>query len=283
MAAGLLAIGAGDGAVVVPEPEYRSNLYPWLARRDVRLVDGDPLTDAVVDAIDEGVAVVAVSSVQAVDGRAVDLPRVVAAAHAHGARVFVDATQGFGAVGRDLAASGADVIAAAGYKFLLGGRGSGYVYVHPELQELEPLAPGPRAAADGGAYGPPYALRSGAARFDQAIAWHAWPPARAGAELLASVGADALEAHATALVARVRAGLAELGLGDRLAPAEAATPIVSVRCARPDAVAASLQAAGVRAAVRGGAIRAGFHLYNDEEHADRFVAGLAAAISGGAT
>lgn len=282
--AALLALAAEEGAVVVPEPEYRSNLYPWLAHRDARLVEGDPLTDAIVAAIDDDVALVAVSSVQAVDGRAVDLGRVVEAAHARGALVFVDATQGLGAVGRDLAASGADVIVAAGYKFLLGGRGSGYAYVRPELQgRLEPLAPGPRAAADGGAYGPPYRLRDGAARFDQSIAWHAWPPARAGVELLAAVGADELQRHATGLVARVRAGLAERGLADRLAPAEAPTPIVSVRCDDPDAVVSALAAGGVRAAARGGAIRAGFHLFNDDEHADRLVAGLAAAIGAGAT
>jgi selenocysteine lyase/cysteine desulfurase len=280
--AALLATAGSAGAVVVPAPEYRSNLFPWLARRDVRLVDGEPLTDAVVAAIDDSVGLVAVSSVQAVDGRAVDLPRVVGAAHAHGARVFVDATQGLGAVGAELAASGADVIAAAGYKFLLGGRGSGYVFVRRELQELEPLAPGPRAAADGGAYGPPYELHSGAARFDQSIAWHAWPPARAGTELLAAVGAAALERHASGLVARVRAGLSEHGLAERLAPADGPTPIVSVRCDDPEAVVGSLRAAGVRAAARVGAVRAGFHVFNDDEHADRFVAGVAAAIAGGA-
>ena len=143
-----------------------------------------------------------------------------------------------------------------------------------ELQELEPLAPGPRAAADGGAYGPPYELHAGAARFDQSIAWHAWPPARAGTELLAAVGATALERHATGLVARVRAGLAEHGLAGRLAPADGPTPIVSVRCEDPDAVVGSLRAAGVRAAARDGAVRAGFHVFNDDEHADRFVAGV---------
>jgi len=280
--AALLATAAPSGRVVVPAPEYRSNLYPWLARRDVQLVDGDPLTDALIAAIDHDVALVAVSSVQAVDGRAVDLQRVVAAAHAHGARVFVDATQGLGAVGAELVASGADAIAAAGYKFLLGGRGSGYVYLQRDLQDLEPLAPGPRAAADGGAYGPPYALRAGAARFDQSAAWHAWPPARAGAELLAAVGAGALQRHATGLVARTRDGLAAHGLADRLAPAEGASPIVSVRCAEPQAVAAVLAERGVRAAVRGGAIRAGFHVFNDDDHADRLVAGLAEAIGGGA-
>ncbi|HEU4657108.1 MAG TPA: aminotransferase class V-fold PLP-dependent enzyme [Capillimicrobium sp.] len=278
IAAALLAVSEPGGCVVVPEAEYRSNLYPWLTRQDVRLVEGTPLTDAILEAIDERVSLVAVSSVQAVDGRAVDLARIVEAAHAHGARVFVDATQGLGAVGRDLAASGADAIAAAGYKFLLGGRGSGYLYLRPELQALQPVAAGPRASADGGAYGPPYRLRDDAGRFDQSLAWHAWPPARAGAELLAAVGADALERHATGLVARVREGLAERGLAGRLAPEEGPTPIVSVRCDDPEGVVAALAADGVRAAARGGAIRAGFHLFNDDEHADRLVAGLAAAI-----
>lgn len=276
--AALLAVDGPPGTVVASRDEYRSNLYPWLARREVRLVAGTPLTDAFVAAIDDGVGVVAVSSVQAVDGRAVDVARVVEAAHAHGAVVLVDATQGLGAVSGGLAASGADVIVAAGYKFLLGARGSGYAYVRPELQELAPLAAGPRAAADGGSYGPPYELRPGAARFDQSLAWLAWPPARAGAELLAAVGAEALEAHATGLVARVRRGLAAHGLADRLAPDEGPTPIVSVRCAAPGAAVAALAAAGVRAAARHGAVRAGFHLFNDDDHADRLVACLASAI-----
>ncbi len=283
--AALLAMADPGARVVVPAGEYRSNLYPWLARRPaaaVTLVSGDPLTDALVDAIDEGAGLVAVSSIQALDGRAVDLARVVAAAHAVGARVFVDATQGLGAVGLGLVESGADVVAAAGYKFLLGGRGSGYAYVRPELQAaLEPLAGGPNAAADGGSYGPPYALREGAARFDQSLAWPAWPPARAGVELLRAVGAAALQAHVTRLVARVRAGLDGHGLADRLAPAEGPTPIVSVRCEDAAATVAALAAHGVRTAARDGAVRAGFHLFNDEAHADRLVAGLVAVLPGG--
>lgn len=272
-----LALATPRARVVVPACEYRSNLYPWLARCDVRLVEGDPSTDALVAAIDERVDLVALSSVQSLDGYAVDLARVVSAAHAAGALVFVDATQGLGAVGGDLVPSGADAIVAAGYKFLLGARGSGYLYLRPELHGLTPVAPGP-AAADGDPYGPPYELRTGAARFDQSPAWLAWPPARAGVELLVAVGADALRAHATSLVNRVRSGLDSAGLGDRLAPADGPTPIVSVRCADAAATVARLEAAGVRAAARGGAVRAGFHIYNDDQHADRFVAAMTAAL-----
>jgi selenocysteine lyase/cysteine desulfurase len=270
------------GTVLVPAMEYRSNLYPWLATReakDVRLVEGAPLTDRIVEAIDERTSLVAVSSIQSLDGTAVDLDRVVAAAHAQGALVFVDATQSLGVTGAGLAASGADVICAAGYKWLLGGRGCGYAYVRPELQELIPVAPSPRAAADRGSYGPPLALHGDARRFDGSLAWHAWVAARPGVELLARVGAAELERHALALAGRARAGLTERGLGDRLAPRERPTQILAVRCEDPAGAVAALAQRGVRAAARGDAVRFGFHLFNTDEHADRLVEGLHDALS----
>jgi selenocysteine lyase/cysteine desulfurase len=40
----------------------------------------------------------------------------------------------------------------------------------------------------------------------------------------------------------------------------------------------ALAGTGIRTAPRHGGVRAGFHLFNDDDHADRLVAALATAI-----
>jgi selenocysteine lyase/cysteine desulfurase len=81
-------------------------------------------------------------------------------------------------------------------------------------------------------------------------------------ELIAAVGVDAIRRHDVGLADRFRAGLA-------LPPG--ASAIVSVELPGAEE---RLAAAGVRAAVRGGRLRASFHLYTTEADVDRAVEAL---------
>jgi selenocysteine lyase/cysteine desulfurase len=276
-AAATIAVQAPPGRFVVADREYRSNLLPWLAQRrfgrEVIVLDGKGLSRQVESAIDENTALVAISSVQSDDGDRVDLEHVIKAARANGALVFVDATQSLGVIELGVDPAQVDFIAAAGYKWLLGARGTGYFYVRPELQSLfEPVLASPLSAADvesGRYYGAPFTPFDDARRFDQSRAWLSWVSARPGLELLARIGTRKLEEHALGLSARFRGGCIEMGYGENLTATELPSPIVTLSIPDPEGLHRELSRRGVRAAVRPTGVRFGFHLYNDEAQVDR--------------
>ncbi|MEU8282859.1 aminotransferase class V-fold PLP-dependent enzyme [Micromonospora sp. NPDC048905] len=250
------ALPAG-ATVVVPEVEFTSNLFPWLVQEErgvkVRTV---PLA-GLVDAIDSDTDVVAFSLVQSADGAVAAYDEIVIAARAHGALVVVDATQACGWLPFD--GSGADVVAVGGYKWLMNPRGTAYAYLAPALRErLRPDAAGWYAGRDPHAsyYGAPLRLADDARRFDISPAWFSWVGAAPALELVAEIGVPAIREHNVALANRFLAGLGR-------PPGESAIVSVDV----PDAEQ-RLAAAGIRAAVRAGRVRASFHVYSTEADVD---------------
>jgi selenocysteine lyase/cysteine desulfurase len=281
-AAATVAAQLAPGRIVVADREYRSNLLPWLAQRrfgrEVTVLEGDGvLSERIVDEIGDDVALVAVSSVQSSDGARADLGRIVAAAHEREVSVFVDATQSMGVLATEAVA--ADFVAAAGYKWLLGARGTGYFYVRPGLQESYwPVLAGPMSAADvvdGRYYGEPYRPFDDARRFDQSLAWLSWVAARPGLETLARVGIRRLERHALGLASRFREGCLRLGLERSLSGTELPSPVVALSVPDPDGLQRELLRHGVKASVRPSGVRFGFHLYNDHAQVDRALEVLA--------
>ena len=260
---GLVAAALPDGArVITAQGEFTSVLFPFLvhAARGVT-VQEVPLEDLAASC--GSADLVAVSCVQSADGRPVDLPGVLAAAHAAGARVLLDTTQSCGWLPLDVSA--VDVVVCGGYKWLLCPRGTAFLYVRPEmLAELRPLAAGWYAGDDPwtSIYGSPLRLAPDARRFDLSPAWFSWTGAAVALELLAGLDADAVRRHDV--------GLADLFL-DRMGLPPQGSAIVTIGTA--DA-AQRLAAAGVRAAVRAGRARLSFHLYNDEADVEQAVAAL---------
>jgi selenocysteine lyase/cysteine desulfurase len=112
-------------------------------------------------------------------------------------------------------------------------------------------------------YGLPLRLASDARRFDTSPAWFGVLGAGLTLPWLASLDGAKVEAHAVGLANRLRA---ELSLP------QSNSAIVSIPVS--DA-AERLKGAGIRAAVRAGAVRVGFHLYNTEDDLDRLVDALA--------
>jgi selenocysteine lyase/cysteine desulfurase len=276
-AAATVAVQAPPGRFVVADREYRSNLLPWLAQRrfgrEVIVLSGDDLSRQLEGAIDDDTALIAISSVQSDNGDRVDLARVIRAARQSRALVFIDATQSLGVVTLGVDADQVDFIAAAGYKWLLGARGTGYFYVRPELQSsFEPVLASTRSAADvedGRYYGEPFIPFADARRFDQSQAWLSWVAARPGLEMLAKIGTHKLEEHALGLSARFRSGCTEMGYGENLAATELSSPVVTLSTPDPKGVHRELSRQGVRAAVRPTGVRFGFHFYNDVSEVDR--------------
>lgn len=265
---GLVSASLPAGSeVLVPEGDFASVMNPFVVRGDLK-VRFAPL-ESLAEAVGADTALVALSAVQSADGRTADLAAVRAATAAHGARMLVDATHAVGWLPFD--ASPYEYTVTAGYKWLLGGRGASYLTVSEEAQGgLVPLHAGWVAAESmwDATYGPMRQLAGDARRFDESPAFLPYHAAEPSLALLERAGIGAVHAHDTALAARYRAGLARLGHE----PVPGDTAIVSVPGLGDRAPA--LLEAGVVTAVRAGALRASFHLYNTEADVDRLLNAL---------
>ncbi|MEV8022977.1 aminotransferase class V-fold PLP-dependent enzyme [Streptomyces sp. NPDC086554] len=262
---GLIAASLRPGAeVLFPEGDFSSIINPFVVRGDlkVRYVPLEDLADAIGPATD----LVVWSAVQSADGRIADDAAVRAAAAAHGARTFNDATQAAGWLPFD--AGLYDYTVTGAFKWLLCPRGTSFLTVSEEAQEsLVPLHGGWLASADtwNSTYGPLTELAPDARRFDEPPAFLAYHGAAESLAYLEEIGIDAVYAHDTALAARYRAGLVALGHE----PVPGTSPIVSVpglADREPE-----LSSAGIIASARAGLLRASFHLYNTEADVDRFL------------
>jgi selenocysteine lyase/cysteine desulfurase len=259
---GVLAASIPAGSrVLTPDVEFTSTLFPFLVQEHgVRTVEAAGLADA----IDEPTDVVAFSAVQMATGEVADLRAIAEAAEAHGALTVCDATQACGWLPLD--AGRLDAVVCAAYKWLMSPRGTGFMSVRPELLErLVPHSAGWYAGEDVHAsyFGPPLRLARDARRLDTSPAWFSWVGTQPALELLERIGVDAVHAHDVALANRLRAGLG-------LEPGDTAIVMADV-----PGGAERLEAAGIRAAVRGGRLRASFHVYNTEGDVDAALEALA--------
>ena len=271
--------------LVVGAGEFRSNLFGWLNQErrgfEVRLAresNGRTSLDDFARLVDRRTACVAVSSVQSSSGFEVDLAGLKQLCRERGARLFVDATQSLGVLRHDL--DGVDYLVSAGYKWLLGPRGTAYLYVAPEhLGALAPLAPGWKAAARpyDDYYGPPLELPDHARKLDHSLAWLPWVGAAAGVELLRGLDAAAVEARVRGLADAFARELSESGL-EPLLPGGERAHVVSLVVREAEHARLALEAAGVVASVRGRWLRLGFHAFNDESDVARACAALTAVV-----
>ena len=251
---GLVAASLPAGSrVLVPEIEFTSTLFPFLAQPGLAVHDG-PARPA-----------------GGFDRRAHRPRRLQRRPDVHrrgrrprrdprrgrGARrrCLVDATQAVGWL--PLQADRFDFLVAAGYKWLLSPRGTAWMTVAPDrLDAIVPAQAGWYAGEDvHGAYiGPPLRLAHTARRLDTSPAWFSWVGALPALELLNAVGVEAIHDHDVGLANRFRAGMG-------LEPSNSAIVTLPGDLGR-------LQDAGIQAAQRAGGVRVGFHLYNTEEDAD---------------
>jgi selenocysteine lyase/cysteine desulfurase len=263
--AGLVAASLPDGArIVAAEGDFTSVLFPFLAQADRGVKVALAPLSGLADAIDRRTALVAVSAVQSADGTVADLDAIAAAADAHGARTFVDATQACGWLPLDAARF--DFLACAAYKWLMSPRGSAFMTVRgARLAEIRPNAAGWYAGDDvwSSIYGAPLRLAHDARRLDTSPAWMSWVGTVPSLALVERTGVDAIHAHDVGLANRLRAGLG-------LPPGDSAI----VRVEAPGAPE-RLAAAGIQASTRAGAARLAFHLHNTEADADLALEALA--------
>jgi selenocysteine lyase/cysteine desulfurase len=255
---GLVAAAIPDSTrVATLAGEFTSTTFPFAvqAGRGVTVTELTP-EQLVSDAADFDV--VAVSLVQSADGAVLDadaLRRTVAGADT---LTVIDITQALG--WKQVDVGWADVTAAGVYKWLLAPRGTAWMSLSDRVARImTPHAANWYAGEDPwqSIYGLPLRLADSTRRFDASPGWFSALGAGLTLPWLASLDRAAVEAHTVGLANRVRVEL-DLPQQD--------SAIVSIPIA--DA-ADKLRAAGIRASVRAGAVRVGFHLYNTEDDLDR--------------
>ena len=200
--------------VVLSDLEFPSNIYLYEGFRrygaDVVQVPSDdgiriPL-ERFLAAIDEETVLVPVSLVLFKSSSIVDATAIVEKAHRVGARVVLDIYQAAGAVPVDLEGLEVDFAVGGSVKWLCGGPGAAYLYVRPDL------APAVRPAVTGwAAHAEPFAFETGPIRY-------AAPPrgfqtgtpnvpalygARAGYEIIAEIGVEAIRRTSLDLTRRI--------------------------------------------------------------------------------
>ena len=150
---------SGDN-VVLPEQEFPSNIYPWMALQDrgveIRQVplDGHKIClDRLIDACDERTKIVSVSWVGYASGYRIDPKQYANAIHEAGALFFLDAIQGLGVFPLDVVDADIDFLAADGHKWMLGPEGAGIFYLKKQhLPLLRPMNVGWGSVAQGTNY-----------------------------------------------------------------------------------------------------------------------------------
>jgi kynureninase len=277
--------------IVMTDLEFPSNhyLYEGFRRYGAEIVyvpSPDAIRidlDRLLDAIDDRTVLVVLSLVLFKSAFITDVHAVIEKAHKVGAHAVVDVYQAAGAVPIALEAWGADFAVGGSVKWLCGGPGAGYLYVRPDLaRALKP------AMVGWAAHESPFEFAIGAIRHAHAPErFQSGTPnvpalyaARAGYEIVRSIGVPAIRQRSLTLTRRIIDGA--IARGWRLnTPCDdrerGGTVIVDV----PDAghAADELINRGVIVDYRPGAgIRIAPHFYNTEAEIDRAMATLDAIL-----
>jgi len=286
---GIVAAGypwqPGDN-LVLPADEHWNNTFPWLALRergvDVRLVAVDEQQrvdpQAIAAQVDDHTRILATAAVRFNTGFRADLKRLSAIAHHYGALFAVDGIQGAGVFPLRVEEEGIDILSCAGFKWLLGMPGTGFLYANRQAQEIiRPVLPGMFAAEDN-----TRELRyfPDARRFETGtLAYSLFYSWIAGLDLLKEVGLEAIHARVLALTDHLIAGLRAKNMvivSPVETPAERSA-IISFTLGSAQAnreLCDRLQAQNIIVALRDGRIRVSPNFFNTEAEIDRLLQAL---------
>jgi len=289
-------LAPGD-EIVVTRLDHDANVRPWViaaerAGATVRWAEPDRDTlalpaSAIEAVLSDRTRWVAVTAASNASGTVPELPGIVAAAHAAGARISIDAVAAVPHRPLDLGALGADTLACSAYKWY--GPHIGVLCASPALlEELVPdkLAPAPDEAPD---------------RFELGtLPFESLAGVTAAAEYMLDVGYEAIRVHEDGVFAIALEGLAAIDgvtlYGDPadrvptlmfnvegLTSTEAATALAAREVAVWDGNYYAWELERFLGLDPAGAVRAGFVHYNDESDAERLVSAVAElAARGGA-
>lgn len=292
VAAGL-GLHDGKGNIVTDELHYHGGLYVYrsleragLQVRVVKQKDWRIPIAAVDAAVDRHTRLVAMTLVSNINGFIHDAKAVSEIAHARGAYVYADIVQTAGCVPLALRASGIDFASASTYKWLMGLRGFGFLYVREELHEkvLRRTHYGERQYSNfeyhnfpGSAPGPaPYTWKPGSGARMYEVGNVSAIGAVCAAEALRYIhelGVGRMQAHTLALTKRLRKEVPRFGFPN-IAPDESTAPMAAFLVEKPEPLRAKLTRANVAVKIKWNQMRVSPSVFNTDGDVDRFLNAL---------
>jgi selenocysteine lyase/cysteine desulfurase len=272
----------GDN-LVTSNVEYPSNIYPWMRLRsrnvELRMVaakEGRVRKEDLFAACDGKTRMIALSSVEFVNGYRTDLSGIGEYCQKHGIFFCVDGIQSVGVLPMDVKSFGIDALSADGHKWLLSPEGIGGFYISRDVMEMvEPVILGWHSVKNRFDFeNYDFRLSPDARRFEpgshNTVGMAAF---NASMELLLSIGMDRIWERVRRLTERILEKAGENGF-EVLSPPhpEERSGIVTFRVPGADN-GALWKAMHNRKAIcspRGGGIRVSPHFYNTPEEIDRF-------------
>jgi selenocysteine lyase/cysteine desulfurase len=270
------------GNIVIDELHFTTSLYMYkeLEKKGVQLrivkhrnwaIDVNDMDRA----IDKNTRLVSLALVSNVNGFMHDAKAVSALAHARGAYVFADIIQAVGAVPVDVKALGIDFASAGTYKWLMGERGLGFLYVREDLQGtvLPTTRYGHRQVSNFNRAELTWEPLPGAAKYETGgIGVLLAACVSAGIDYVQALGLDKIRSHARQLTDRLQKELPPLGYKP-LTPSGNETPILAFELKDAAATVKALQTGKVTATVIGNEnrLRLSVSVFNTHEDIDRVV------------
>ena len=273
------------GNVVIDELHFTTSLYMYkeLEKKGVelRIVKH---RDWVIDikdmdrAIDKNTRLVSLALVSNVNGYMHNCRAVSALAHDRGAYVFADIIQAVGAVPLEMRPLGIDFASAGTYKWLMGERGLGFLFVKQELQDtvLPTTRYGHRQVTNFNRAALTWEPLPGAAKYETGnIPVMLAACVSEGIDYVQALGLPKIRAHARQLTDRLQRELPPLGFTS-LTPGGTPTPIMAFELKDAAATAKALQAAKVTATIvaNESRLRLSVSVFNTHDDIDRVVEAL---------
>lgn len=277
--AGAIDFQAGD-RVVRTDIEHPAAILPWRRLKETHGIEVSVLQtdagrldiDAVKSAV-RGARLLVISSITWTHGTELPVESLVDIAHDTGAAVLVDAVQSVGQTAVDVEAWGADFVAGAGHKWLLGPFGSGFLYVRPGTEsDLSPAAIGDKSVID--PFADDFEYAPGAGRFEFGSASPVpFAGLEAAIDLHHSLGIDSIRSRIKRLTNRLKDGLSDDVL---LSPRSFESGFVTIDV--PDPAGTVDQLASTNIYLRDlpilSAIRASVHAFNTADEIDALLEAL---------
>lgn len=142
IAASGLEMMPGD-EVILTDQEHGGGAIPWLARAKrhgivVKFAELEQYDDYILRTFDKLITdrtrIISIPHITCTTGQILPVKRLAELAHSRGALCFVDGAHAPGMIKVDIADLGCDGYASCGHKWLLGPKGTGFVYLSPSFR-----------------------------------------------------------------------------------------------------------------------------------------------------
>src|SRR5438552_2477068 len=274
------------GNVVLDELHFETSLYMYKSLEakgvELRVIKHRDWAIDIKDmerAVDRNTRLISMALVSNVNGYLHDARAISDLAHSHGAYVYADMVQAAGAVPIDVRALGIDFASTATYKWLMGERGFGFLYVREDLQDtvVPTTRYGHRQIAKVARVGITWEPLPGAARYETGT----FPNALAlcsytSLQYIERLGLTNIRAHARQLTERLQKELPALGYPS-VTPKGTETPIVAFQLQDAVATAKRLRDARIAATIIDNErrLRLSVAVFNTQEDIAKLLAALA--------